>query len=194
MESHVGWTGSTRRLYQHSAPKGCAQHRKIQLEPQGVFQSLNRHCSTADGYYCPLLKLYYSIFLSVALLPANPPWRDGRHSHIKLFMTLASALFCRMKDKYNCDRGALQGLKLPSPVQAALPPSLESLTCPPWQNVQDQPLVEAKAFQRRGRMIWDEGAGAGCIRALVCTEVQIHCVTLHWVTWLPVFQLCYKID
>lgn len=93
----MGWTGSTRRLYQRSAPKGCAQHRKIQLEPRGVFQSLNRHCSTADGYYCPLLKLYYSIFLSVALLPANPPWRDGRHSHIKLFMTLASALFCHMK-------------------------------------------------------------------------------------------------
>lgn len=101
--TYVGGTGSTRSLYQHSAPKGCAQHRKIQLEPQGVFQSLNRHCSTADGYYCPLLKLYYSIFLSVALLPASPPWRDGRHSHLKLFMTLASALFCLMKDKYNCD-------------------------------------------------------------------------------------------
>lgn len=101
--THVGWTGSTRRLYQPSAPKGCAQHRKIQLEPRGVFQSLNQQCSTADGYYCPLLKLYYSIFLSVALLPASPPWRDGRHSRIKLFMTLASALFCRMKEKYNCD-------------------------------------------------------------------------------------------
>lgn len=49
------------------------------------------------------LNFYYSIFLSVALLPANPPWRDGRHSHIKLFMTLASALFCLMKDKYGCD-------------------------------------------------------------------------------------------
>lgn len=122
------------------------------------FPSLNRHLSTADGYYCPLLKLYYSIFLSVALCCANPPWWDGRQNHIKLFMTLASILFCLMIIVTTKSQPGTHWVGSTSTVcptsqsqELAAAPEQHFTCCK--QNLQDQLLFEANAFKRGSRMM-----------------------------------------
>lgn len=167
------------------------------------FQSLNRHCSTADGYYCPLLKLYYSIFLPVALCLANPPWRGRRQNHIILLMTLASALFCRMKGKSYCNIEEEASSSLGWFYKCRLPciPIMRAIWSS-WTMLQPPLMTEKRICNFFWRLMhWKEEAGwcRAKEQALAAAssrlhEVQIHCVTLHWVTWLAVFQSCYKID